>query len=85
MSYVNTTLRVNSAVIEAKKTGIDPKEDARALVPDLPAQYEGLDPSKVTIDSLIDRGIADLWGTRTELASNSSNYKRLPSSINSWP
>jgi alkanesulfonate monooxygenase SsuD/methylene tetrahydromethanopterin reductase-like flavin-dependent oxidoreductase (luciferase family) len=57
MSYVNTTLRVNSAVIEAKKTGIDPKEDARALVPDLPAQYEGLDPSKVTIDSLIDRGM----------------------------
>src|SRR5919204_3334321 len=46
MSYVNTTLRVNAAVIEAKKTGVDPKEGAGALVPDLPAQYEGLDPSK---------------------------------------
>jgi alkanesulfonate monooxygenase SsuD/methylene tetrahydromethanopterin reductase-like flavin-dependent oxidoreductase (luciferase family) len=57
MSYVNTTLRVNAAVIEAKKTGIDPKESPRALVPDLPAQYEGLDPSTVTIDSLIDRGM----------------------------
>jgi alkanesulfonate monooxygenase SsuD/methylene tetrahydromethanopterin reductase-like flavin-dependent oxidoreductase (luciferase family) len=57
MSYVNTTLRVNAAVIEAKKTGIDPKEDPGALVRDLPTQYEGLDPSKVTIDSLIDRGM----------------------------
>jgi alkanesulfonate monooxygenase SsuD/methylene tetrahydromethanopterin reductase-like flavin-dependent oxidoreductase (luciferase family) len=57
MSYVNTTLRVNSAVIEAKKTGVDPKESPRSLVPDLPKQYEGLDPSKVTIDSLIEHGM----------------------------
>jgi alkanesulfonate monooxygenase SsuD/methylene tetrahydromethanopterin reductase-like flavin-dependent oxidoreductase (luciferase family) len=57
MSYVNTTLRVNSAVIEAKKTGIDPKDPARGTVPDLPAQYEGFDPSKVTIDTLIDHGM----------------------------
>jgi alkanesulfonate monooxygenase SsuD/methylene tetrahydromethanopterin reductase-like flavin-dependent oxidoreductase (luciferase family) len=57
LSYVNTTLRVNAAVIEAKKTGVDPKEDARALVPDLPARYEGLDPRTVTIDSLIERGL----------------------------
>ncbi|MGH7986258.1 MAG: hypothetical protein ACREQX_08240 [Candidatus Binataceae bacterium] len=57
ISYVNTTLRVNAAVIEAKKTGVDPTEGARALMPDLPAQYEGLDPSKVTIDSLIEHGM----------------------------
>jgi alkanesulfonate monooxygenase SsuD/methylene tetrahydromethanopterin reductase-like flavin-dependent oxidoreductase (luciferase family) len=57
MSYVNTTLRVNSAVIEAKKTGIDPKETPGAPLPDLPKQYEGLDPSKVTIDSLIEHGM----------------------------
>jgi alkanesulfonate monooxygenase SsuD/methylene tetrahydromethanopterin reductase-like flavin-dependent oxidoreductase (luciferase family) len=57
MSYVNTTLRVNSAVIEAKKTGIDPKETPGAPLPDLPRQYEGLDPSKVTIDSLVDNGM----------------------------
>ena len=56
MSYVNTTLRVNSAIIEAKKTGIDPKEGA-GLLPELPKQYEGLDPSKVTIDSLIEHGM----------------------------
>jgi alkanesulfonate monooxygenase SsuD/methylene tetrahydromethanopterin reductase-like flavin-dependent oxidoreductase (luciferase family) len=57
MSYVGTTLRVNSAVIEAKKTGIDPTDPARGTVPDLPTQYEGLDPSKVTIDSLIEHGM----------------------------
>jgi alkanesulfonate monooxygenase SsuD/methylene tetrahydromethanopterin reductase-like flavin-dependent oxidoreductase (luciferase family) len=57
MSYVNTTLRVNSAVIEARKTGIDPSDPARGTVPDLPSQYEGLDPSKVTIDSLIEHGM----------------------------
>ena len=57
MAYVNTTLRVNAAVIEAKKTGVDPKETPGGLVPDLPKQYEGLDPSKVTIDSLIDHGM----------------------------
>jgi alkanesulfonate monooxygenase SsuD/methylene tetrahydromethanopterin reductase-like flavin-dependent oxidoreductase (luciferase family) len=57
MAYVNTTLRVNAAVIEAKKTGVDPTEAPGALVPDLPKQYEGLDPSKVTIDSLIEHGM----------------------------
>jgi alkanesulfonate monooxygenase SsuD/methylene tetrahydromethanopterin reductase-like flavin-dependent oxidoreductase (luciferase family) len=57
MSYVNTTLRVNAAVIEAKKTGIDPKESRESLVGELPKQYEGLDPSKVTIDSLIEHGM----------------------------
>ncbi len=57
MSYVNTTLRVNAAVIEAKKTGIDPKETPGAPLPELPKQYEGLDPSKVTIDSLIEHGM----------------------------
>jgi alkanesulfonate monooxygenase SsuD/methylene tetrahydromethanopterin reductase-like flavin-dependent oxidoreductase (luciferase family) len=57
MSYVNTTLRVNAAVIEAKKTGVDPTETPGAPLPDLPKQYEGLDPSKVTIDSLIDHGM----------------------------
>jgi len=57
MSYVNTTLRVNSAVIEAKKTGIDPKETPGAPLPDLPRQYEGLDPSKVTIDSMVENGM----------------------------
>ena len=57
MSYVNTTLRVNAAVIEAKKSGIDPKETPGAPLPDLPKQYEGLDPSKVTIDSLIEHGM----------------------------
>ena len=50
-------LGVNAAVIEAKKTGVNPKEGQRALIPDLPTQYEGLDPSKVTIDSLIDHGM----------------------------
>ncbi|MEW6299566.1 MAG: LLM class flavin-dependent oxidoreductase, partial [Thermodesulfobacteriota bacterium] len=57
MAYANTPLRVNAAVIEAKKTGTDPKEDPRALAPDLPAQYKGLDPSTVTSDPLIDRGM----------------------------
>jgi alkanesulfonate monooxygenase SsuD/methylene tetrahydromethanopterin reductase-like flavin-dependent oxidoreductase (luciferase family) len=57
MSYVNTTLRVNAAVIEAKKTGIDPTETPGAPLPELPKQYEGLDPSKVTIDSLIQHGM----------------------------
>jgi alkanesulfonate monooxygenase SsuD/methylene tetrahydromethanopterin reductase-like flavin-dependent oxidoreductase (luciferase family) len=57
MSYVGTTLRVNSTVLEAKKTGVDPKDPARGQVPELPTQYEGLDPSKVTIDSLIDHGM----------------------------
>jgi alkanesulfonate monooxygenase SsuD/methylene tetrahydromethanopterin reductase-like flavin-dependent oxidoreductase (luciferase family) len=57
MSYVNTTLRVNAAVIEAKKTGVDPKESRESLVRPLPSQYEGLDPSKVTIDSLIENGM----------------------------
>jgi len=57
MSYVNTTLQVNAAVIEAKKTGIDPKEAPESLVQPLPKQYEGLDPSKVTIDSLIEHGM----------------------------
>ena len=57
MSYVGTTLRVNSTVLEAKKTGVEPKDPAAGQLPDLPKQYEGLDPSKVTIDSLIDHGM----------------------------
>ena len=57
MSYVGTTLRVNSTVLEAKKTGAEPKDPAAGQLPDLPKQYEGLDPSKVTIDSLIDHGM----------------------------
>jgi alkanesulfonate monooxygenase SsuD/methylene tetrahydromethanopterin reductase-like flavin-dependent oxidoreductase (luciferase family) len=56
MSYVRTTLIANAPVIEAKKSGIDPKETGR-LNTALPAQYEGLDPSKVTIDTLIDKGM----------------------------
>ncbi len=57
MSYVGTTLRVNSPVLEAKKTGAEPKDQARGQMPDLPKQYEGLDPSQVTIDSLIEHGM----------------------------
>jgi alkanesulfonate monooxygenase SsuD/methylene tetrahydromethanopterin reductase-like flavin-dependent oxidoreductase (luciferase family) len=57
MSYVATTLRVNSPVLEAKKTGVDPKDSARGEMPEMPKQYEGLDPSKVTIDSLIEHGM----------------------------
>src|SRR5579863_4066925 len=56
MSYVRTTLVANAPVLEAKKTGVDPKETGR-LSTALPTQYEGLDPSKVTIDSLIDSGM----------------------------
>jgi alkanesulfonate monooxygenase SsuD/methylene tetrahydromethanopterin reductase-like flavin-dependent oxidoreductase (luciferase family) len=43
-------------VLEAKKTGIDPQETGR-LNTALPKEYEGLDPSKVTLDSLIDNGM----------------------------
>ncbi|MGH7838769.1 MAG: LLM class flavin-dependent oxidoreductase, partial [Candidatus Binataceae bacterium] len=56
MSYVRTTLVANAPVLEAKQTGVDPKETGR-LSTALPTQYEGLDPSKVTIDSLIDNGM----------------------------
>jgi alkanesulfonate monooxygenase SsuD/methylene tetrahydromethanopterin reductase-like flavin-dependent oxidoreductase (luciferase family) len=57
MSYVNTTLVANAPVLEAKKTGIDPTESGRLAAPQLPKQYEGLDPSKVTLDSLIEHGM----------------------------
>ncbi|HVN29514.1 MAG TPA: LLM class flavin-dependent oxidoreductase [Candidatus Binataceae bacterium] len=57
MSYVGTTLRVNAPVLEAKQTGIDPKDPSTGAVPELPKQYEGLDPSKVTLDSLIEHGM----------------------------
>jgi alkanesulfonate monooxygenase SsuD/methylene tetrahydromethanopterin reductase-like flavin-dependent oxidoreductase (luciferase family) len=56
MSYVGTTLVANAPVLEAKKTGIDPTETGR-LNTALPKEYEGLDPSKVTLDSLIDNGM----------------------------
>ncbi len=56
MSYVNTTLVANAPVLEAKRTGVDPRETGR-LNTALPARYEGLDPSKVTIDSLIESGM----------------------------
>ncbi|HEX4210961.1 MAG TPA: LLM class flavin-dependent oxidoreductase [Candidatus Binataceae bacterium] len=57
MSYVNTTLQVTAAVIAAKKTGVNPSDPARGTVPELPKSYEGIDPSKVDIDYLIDRGM----------------------------
>ena len=56
MSYVRTTLVANAPVLEAKKTGVDPTETGR-LNTALPKEYEGLDPSKVTLDSLIDNGM----------------------------
>src|SRR5437899_3521176 len=43
MSYVGTTLRVNSAIIEARKTGVNPSDLPRGQVPELPKNYEGLD------------------------------------------
>ena len=57
MSYVGTTLRVNAAVIEAKKTGVNPRDLPAGQAPELPKSYEGLDPSKVTLDSLIEHGM----------------------------
>ena len=57
MSYVGTTLRVNAPVLEAKQTGVDPVDPPAGAVSELPKQYEGLDPSKVTLDTLIDHGM----------------------------
>jgi hypothetical protein len=80
MSYVNTTLRVNAAVIEAKKTGVDPKEASGGAVPDLPKQYEGFDPSKVTIDTLIEHGMC-ICEVPIPVSSSSNEFRRKPSSI----
>ncbi len=56
LSYTNTTLQAITPVLEARKTG--------RKLQDLPAgsefiikEYEGLDPSKVDLDFLIDNGM----------------------------
>jgi len=58
MSYINTTLLANAAVIEARKTGINPKEVPQGgATAQIPKQYEGIDPSKVNLDYMIDNGM----------------------------
>jgi len=56
MSYVGTTLAVTASIIEARKTGANPKE-VRFGSEQVPRQYEGIDPSKVNLDYLIDNGM----------------------------
>src|SRR5260370_4340614 len=56
MSYVSTTLAVTASIVEARKTGANPKE-VRFGREEIPKQYEGIDPSKVNLDYLIDNGM----------------------------
>jgi len=58
MSYINTTLLANAAVIEARKTGVNPTEVPQGgAAAQIPKQYEGIDPSKVNLDYMIDNGM----------------------------
>jgi alkanesulfonate monooxygenase SsuD/methylene tetrahydromethanopterin reductase-like flavin-dependent oxidoreductase (luciferase family) len=56
MSYVSTTLAVTASIVEARKTGANPRE-VRFGREEIPKQYEGIDPSKVNLDYLIDNGM----------------------------
>jgi hypothetical protein len=46
-----------ACVIEAKKTGVNPSDVALGAAAPLPKSYEGIDPSKVNLDYLIDTGM----------------------------
>jgi len=56
LSYVGTTLVATAAVIEARKSGVNPKEVLQGAV-QIPKQYEGIDPSKANLDYLIENGM----------------------------
>ena len=82
MSYVGTTLRVNAPGAGSETDRCRSGDPPAGAVSELPKQYEGLDPSKVTLDTLIDQGCASA-AVPILRSSSSSAFRRKRNSISS--